>query len=368
MISFLRTLKPDMVWFDNFSPTTLAHLDKAVQDRVEEFRRAKLGMRNILLKGKLPFIQETQHPELQKIMRFSPKLLDQATAFWEYKPIVAIDGASSDPSITGNIITESFSAVAFSPSSSLDYNSKHRIRYRNSNPPSDFDDISAVSDWYNSLSCNEESIEQDGFLRHLENILINESQKNDKILAHGLPFTYLFFRDLEHAESEQRFAHLRKILLSDKAMFLASSGIEKYRGIANCLRGGEFILISDMREHLVENIISSSQLNSYQKKLVRTLIDEFGDNWVLGGYRASDHGSSNVFLCHVDAFKESAALLYVDTLKSGSRSFSLSLDIADRRANSVLDHAVAKNRVQNSFYKYGGSEFALERSTRAKWN
>lgn len=214
------------------------------------------------------------------------------------------------------------------------------------------------------------ALAQRGLMAYAERAILMDKSKARWRLGHGNPFPYELLTSFWASRTDMTksaIALFEKIVKHKRFVFVPSAPSRRELiTIGSALRPLEYIIISSMRPEL-ENIIERGGVRGDKRQIQEYFVDQYGDNVVLGLFRASEYAPAYIFYAHKDHVQTAALVAIADSVLQEHRGFPMLIDIADNICHTTFNPETFYSTIQQAYAEAGQPfRYLGERETRSR--
>lgn len=214
------------------------------------------------------------------------------------------------------------------------------------------------------------ALAQRGLMAYAERAILMDKSDARWRLGHGNPFPYELLTSFWASRTEMTKAAIalfEKIVLHKRFVFIPSAPSRRELiTIGSALKPLEYIVISSMRSEL-ENIIERGGVRSDKREIQEDFMKTYGDDVVLGLFKASEYAPAYIFYAHKEHVQTAALIAIADSVLQGHRGFPMLIDIADNICHSTFNPETFYSAIQQAYAEAGQPfRYLGERDTRSR--
>lgn len=214
------------------------------------------------------------------------------------------------------------------------------------------------------------SLARRGIMAFAERAILLDKAKAPWRLGHGSPAPYELVTGSGMPELLDASLDLMSRLVDFKRFVFVPSATSarELLTIGNALRPMEYAVIDSSKENL-ERIQAGHYRGEAWTRLgqrVRDFVDSYGDQILVGMYRASSLAPAQMFYAHAEHVHEAALIAMADSLLQDHRGFPMLIDLADGICGRIFGAHDFAASAQLAYTQAGAPyQYLAERQTRA---
>lgn len=208
-----------------------------------------------------------------------------------------------------------------------------------------------------------------GIMAYAERAVLLRKSNAAFRMGHGSPLPYELLTGSGSPQlAELGIPLLRELVAFKKFVFVPSTPSEReLLTIGGALKPLEYAIVDSVKTKLER--VAAGHYGSGQwkgaKAMVDALVDEAGDQVVIGVYRASAYAPPQVFYAHADHAHEAALVAIADSVLQEHRGFPMLIDLADKVCGMMFGGSTFAITTQLAYADAGEPfRYLAERSTR----
>lgn len=221
-----------------------------------------------------------------------------------------------------------------------------------------------------NTSAGKSMLAQRGLMAYAERAILMDKSKARWRMGHGNPIPYELMTGFWAGRDEMvkaAIALFEKIVKHEKFIYiLSNTSRRELITIGNALRPLEYLIIDTAKADLTY-LIERGNARGEKREVQKAFVDQYGDDIVIGLFKASSISPAYMFYAHRKCFTTAALIAIADGGLHEFRGFPMLIDIADNICTATFGANVFYATIQNAYaqnaqpYRYTG-----ERETRTK--
>lgn len=214
------------------------------------------------------------------------------------------------------------------------------------------------------------TLAQRGLMAYAERAILMDKGTAKWRMGHGSPIPFELMTGFWASRIEMAQAAIElmtKIIEYKRFVFIPSAPSRReLLAIGNALRPLEYLIIGTLKDE-ASKAIERGNARGDKRKMQEDFVERFGDDVVIGLYRASAISPPFLFYAHRDYVEIAALIAIADSVLQEQRGFPMLINIADTICSATFSPETFFSTVRQAYAEAGDPfRYLSERETRTK--